>query len=177
MYSVCLKCPLKTNWKFSISKSLALFFTHLLMTFSISRWLDIDNHVFLFINSNRIRPLYLTLFIKYNHSKFSTDNPVRMFASQRSDKGVIQEIEGDLFSADKSVSLAHCVASDLKMGAGIAITFRLATIWTKLCIPVAVIIILSLEMFSNKLMLWKHKTLKQVALHFWEMINVSSIIW
>lgn len=76
-----------------------------------------------------------------------------MFASQSSDKEVIREIEGDLFAADKSISLAHCVASDLKMGAGIAVTFRFAITETKLCIPVALIIILSLEMFSNKWML------------------------
>jgi hypothetical protein len=36
----------------------------------------------------------------------------------------IKEVEGDLFSAPKNVSLAHCVAADLKMGAGIAIKFR-----------------------------------------------------
>lgn len=34
------------------------------------------------------------------------------------------EIDGDLFSAPKTFSLAHCVAADLRMGAGIAIKFR-----------------------------------------------------
>lgn len=39
-------------------------------------------------------------------------------------KLVFREIEGDLFSAPKTYSLAHCVAADLKMGAGIAVAFR-----------------------------------------------------
>lgn len=37
---------------------------------------------------------------------------------------VFREIEGDLFAAPKTYSLAHCVAADLKMGAGIAVKFR-----------------------------------------------------
>ncbi|KAM7352761.1 terminal ADP-ribose protein glycohydrolase 3 [Cochliomyia hominivorax] len=36
----------------------------------------------------------------------------------------IKEISGDLFSADESYSMAHCVAADLKMGKGIAVKFR-----------------------------------------------------
>lgn len=36
----------------------------------------------------------------------------------------VREIEGDLFSAPKDHSLAHCVTSDLKMGAGIAVKFK-----------------------------------------------------
>ena len=36
---------------------------------------------------------------------------------------IINEIHGDLFNGPKS-SLAHCVASDLKMGAGIAVLFK-----------------------------------------------------
>ncbi|XP_055532128.1 ADP-ribose glycohydrolase OARD1-like isoform X1 [Wyeomyia smithii] len=36
----------------------------------------------------------------------------------------VREIEGDLFAAPKDHSLAHCVAADLKMGAGIAIKFN-----------------------------------------------------
>lgn len=39
-------------------------------------------------------------------------------------KLVFREIEGDLFSASKTYSLAHCVAADLRMGAGIAVAFR-----------------------------------------------------
>lgn len=39
-------------------------------------------------------------------------------------KLVFRELEGDLFSAPKTYSLAHCVAADLKMGAGIAVAFR-----------------------------------------------------
>lgn len=34
------------------------------------------------------------------------------------------EVEGDLFSAPKDYSLAHCVAADLGMGAGIAVKFK-----------------------------------------------------
>lgn len=36
----------------------------------------------------------------------------------------IREIEGDLFNASKDYALAHCVASDLRMGAGIAVQFK-----------------------------------------------------
>lgn len=38
--------------------------------------------------------------------------------------GILQEIQGDLFSCDASYSLAHCVSEDLKMGKGIAVAFR-----------------------------------------------------
>lgn len=37
---------------------------------------------------------------------------------------LFREVDGDLFSAPKEYSLAHCVAADLKMGAGIAVKFR-----------------------------------------------------
>ena len=37
---------------------------------------------------------------------------------------IIKEINGDLFSADDSYSMAHCVAADMKMGKGIAVKFR-----------------------------------------------------
>ncbi|TMW43380.1 hypothetical protein DOY81_011540 [Sarcophaga bullata] len=36
----------------------------------------------------------------------------------------LKEINGDLFSADDSYSMAHCVAADMKMGKGIAVKFR-----------------------------------------------------
>ncbi|BFF99159.1 ADP-ribose glycohydrolase OARD1 [Drosophila madeirensis] len=36
----------------------------------------------------------------------------------------INEIDGDLFSAPKTHSLAHCVGADLAMGAGIAVKFK-----------------------------------------------------
>uniref|UniRef100_A0A182QLX2 Macro domain-containing protein n=1 Tax=Anopheles farauti TaxID=69004 RepID=A0A182QLX2_9DIPT len=36
----------------------------------------------------------------------------------------VREIEGDLFAAPKDHSMAHCVAADLKMGAGIAVRFK-----------------------------------------------------
>lgn len=35
-----------------------------------------------------------------------------------------REVNGDLFTAPKEYSLAHCVGADLSMGAGIAIRFR-----------------------------------------------------
>ncbi|KAH8239369.1 hypothetical protein KR032_003585, partial [Drosophila birchii] len=36
----------------------------------------------------------------------------------------ISEVDGDLFSAPKTHSLAHCVGADLAMGAGIAVQFK-----------------------------------------------------
>ena len=36
----------------------------------------------------------------------------------------IYEVNGDLFSAPCSSSLAHCISRDCKLGAGIAKTFR-----------------------------------------------------
>lgn len=36
----------------------------------------------------------------------------------------LREINGDLFAAPEEYALAHCVAADLRMGAGIAIKFR-----------------------------------------------------
>ncbi|CAD7083229.1 unnamed protein product [Hermetia illucens] len=39
-------------------------------------------------------------------------------------KLVLKEIEGDLFSAPKSTSLAHCVGGDMGMGGGIAVVFK-----------------------------------------------------
>ena len=35
-----------------------------------------------------------------------------------------REVKGDLFSCDKDASLAHCVSADLRMGKGIATTFK-----------------------------------------------------
>lgn len=37
---------------------------------------------------------------------------------------VLREINGDLFAAPKEYALGHCVAADLRMGAGIAVKFR-----------------------------------------------------
>ncbi|XP_035895593.1 ADP-ribose glycohydrolase OARD1-like [Anopheles stephensi] len=48
----------------------------------------------------------------------------RTFASPSTMANCVREIEGDLFSAPKDHSLAHCVAADLKMGAGIAVRFK-----------------------------------------------------
>jgi hypothetical protein len=36
----------------------------------------------------------------------------------------VKEVTGDLFEAPKEFSLAHCVASDMRMGSGIAVNFR-----------------------------------------------------
>ncbi|XP_077297617.1 uncharacterized protein LOC143919268 [Arctopsyche grandis] len=36
----------------------------------------------------------------------------------------IEEVKGDLFDVEDTFSLAHCVAEDLQMGAGIAVEFR-----------------------------------------------------
>ncbi|XP_041764703.1 ADP-ribose glycohydrolase OARD1-like [Anopheles merus] len=48
----------------------------------------------------------------------------RTFATSYAMANCVREIEGDLFSAPKDHSLAHCVAADLKMGAGIAVRFK-----------------------------------------------------
>ncbi|XP_037934200.1 ADP-ribose glycohydrolase OARD1 [Teleopsis dalmanni] len=37
---------------------------------------------------------------------------------------IIKEVNGDLFSAESSFSMAHCVAEDMRLGKGIAIKFR-----------------------------------------------------
>ncbi|XP_049793057.1 transcription initiation factor TFIID subunit 1-like isoform X2 [Schistocerca nitens] len=37
---------------------------------------------------------------------------------------VVTEINGDLFTAPADYSLAHCVAEDMRMGSGIAVTFK-----------------------------------------------------
>jgi hypothetical protein len=36
----------------------------------------------------------------------------------------VKEVDGDLFTAPKEYSLAHCVATDMRMGSGIAVSFR-----------------------------------------------------
>ncbi|EDX11341.1 GD12137 [Drosophila simulans] len=36
----------------------------------------------------------------------------------------LSEVDGDLFSAPSTYSLAHCVGADLAMGAGIAVQFK-----------------------------------------------------
>lgn len=36
----------------------------------------------------------------------------------------LEEINEDLFELPNEFSLAHCVAEDLRMGAGIAVTFK-----------------------------------------------------
>jgi hypothetical protein len=37
---------------------------------------------------------------------------------------IVREVDGDLFEAPKEYSLAHCVAADMRMGSGIAVSFR-----------------------------------------------------
>jgi len=37
---------------------------------------------------------------------------------------IVKEVDGDLFTAPKEWSLAHCVATDMRMGSGIAVNFR-----------------------------------------------------
>ncbi|XP_053658032.1 ADP-ribose glycohydrolase OARD1-like [Anopheles marshallii] len=59
----------------------------------------------------------------YNH-RLAAFTPRRIFASAATMANCVREIEGDLFSAPKDHSLAHCVAADLKMGAGIAVRFK-----------------------------------------------------
>ncbi|KAF0772441.1 putative serine/threonine-protein kinase isoform X1, partial [Aphis craccivora] len=39
-------------------------------------------------------------------------------------EGMLEEIDEDLFKLSKDYSLAHCVAEDLRMGAGIAVDFK-----------------------------------------------------
>ncbi|XP_046464850.1 uncharacterized protein [Neodiprion pinetum] len=39
-------------------------------------------------------------------------------------KSCVTECKGDLFDAEKTVSLAHCVGADFRMGSGIAVLFR-----------------------------------------------------
>lgn len=41
-----------------------------------------------------------------------------------SNQFVLREVNGDLFSASEEYALGHCVAADMKMGAGIAIMFK-----------------------------------------------------
>lgn len=51
----------------------------------------------------------------YNHSNKKLNKPYN---------SVVQEVEGNLFSASSDYSLAHCVAEDFRMSAGIAVTFK-----------------------------------------------------
>jgi len=43
---------------------------------------------------------------------------------RRTEYKIVKEVEGDLFTAPKEWSLAHCVATDMRMGSGIAVSFR-----------------------------------------------------
>ncbi|XP_037934199.1 ADP-ribose glycohydrolase OARD1-like [Teleopsis dalmanni] len=59
-----------------------------------------------------------------NKKSFSTGTA--NFATQQmaTKEFALNEVEGDLFSAPKNFSLAHCVAADFGMGAGIAVKFK-----------------------------------------------------
>lgn len=46
-----------------------------------------------------------------------------------------RQIVGDLFTAPREYALAHCVAADMRMGAGIAILFRYVAIFALLLKP------------------------------------------
>jgi hypothetical protein len=46
--------------------------------------------------------------MRYDHTKYK----------------IVKEVDGDLFEAPKEYSLAHCVATDMRMGSGIAVNFR-----------------------------------------------------
>uniref|UniRef100_A0A1A9WHJ4 Macro domain-containing protein n=1 Tax=Glossina brevipalpis TaxID=37001 RepID=A0A1A9WHJ4_9MUSC len=56
-----------------------------------------------------------------NHLAFPLGYQSRNMSSEQYK---LSEIEGDLFSAPKTHALAHCVAADLGMGAGIAVKFK-----------------------------------------------------
>lgn len=47
-----------------------------------------------------------------------------MFYNRQQTNNKFKEVKGDLFSVSNEYSLCHCVAEDLTMGAGIAVTFR-----------------------------------------------------
>ncbi|XP_053955921.1 ADP-ribose glycohydrolase OARD1-like [Anastrepha ludens] len=60
-----------------------------------------------------------------NQSPFHTTTVQYLRQNMSSDaKFKLTEVEGDLFSAPKSHSLAHCVGADFAMGAGIAVKFK-----------------------------------------------------
>uniref|UniRef100_A0A1A9VE62 Macro domain-containing protein n=1 Tax=Glossina austeni TaxID=7395 RepID=A0A1A9VE62_GLOAU len=59
-----------------------------------------------------------------NTGLFIKDLSTHQSRKMSSEKYKLSEIEGDLFNAPKTYSLAHCVAADLGMGAGIAAKFK-----------------------------------------------------
>ncbi|XP_018569525.1 putative uncharacterized protein DDB_G0282133 isoform X2 [Anoplophora glabripennis] len=59
----------------------------------------------------------------------STDKEYKMFLEEerRNEKVIfvrVEEIQQDLFEMPKDYSLGHCVAEDMRMGSGIAVTFK-----------------------------------------------------
>lgn len=59
----------------------------------------------------------------------SSDKEYKMFTDEERRKGKlefirVEEIVKDLFEMPKEYSLAHCVAEDMRMGSGIAVTFK-----------------------------------------------------
>ncbi|XP_050071236.1 ADP-ribose glycohydrolase OARD1-like [Anopheles maculipalpis] len=67
---------------------------------------------------------FLPVPVSNGHHRLASLVVKRTFASSSIMANCVREIEGDLFSAPKDHSLAHCVAADLKMGAGIAVRFK-----------------------------------------------------
>lgn len=68
----------------------------------------------------------------YNSEMQKRDLPFQDFMQKKNIKcDHIEEKTGDLFSAPEEYSLAHCVAEDFNMGAGIALTFRYVYIFLK----------------------------------------------
>ncbi|XP_063700848.1 ADP-ribose glycohydrolase OARD1-like [Culicoides brevitarsis] len=55
---------------------------------------------------------------------FQSDPDFLVRAFSMSSGFKFNDIEGDLFSCPKDSSLAHCVAADMRMGAGIAVKFK-----------------------------------------------------
>lgn len=65
----------------------------------------------------------------YERYSENSDKEYKMFCEEERRKEKVEfvrvkEIEADLFAMEKEYSLAHCVAEDMRMGSGIAVTFK-----------------------------------------------------
>lgn len=83
-------------------------------------------HETLFHN-DRNQDGYINKFSEHRGSRFGlTSNSVSHHNKhdRKYSDSVIEEIKGDLFTAGEDYSLAHCVAEDFRMGAGIAVQFK-----------------------------------------------------
>ncbi|XP_018336781.1 TBC1 domain family member 5 homolog A isoform X2 [Agrilus planipennis] len=57
--------------------------------------------------------------------KFVDDKKFHLWLQNNKDKfSCVTEVEGDLFDSSEDSCLAHCVAEDMSMGSGIAVSFR-----------------------------------------------------